>query len=57
MAGVQFRLDGTNFGAEDTTAPYSIAWDTTSSSNGSHTLTALARDGAGNTTTVRRPSP
>ena len=50
VAGVQFRLDGTNYGAEDTTAPYSIAWDTTSSSNGSHTLTALARDGAGNTT-------
>jgi fibronectin type 3 domain-containing protein len=50
VAGVQFRLDGTNYGAEDTAAPYSVAWDTTASANGSHTLTALARDGAGNTT-------
>ena len=27
--GVQFKLDGANLGAEDTTAPYSIVWDTT----------------------------
>src|SRR5207245_1500679 len=32
VVGVQFRLDGANFGAEDTTAPYSIAWDTTTAS-------------------------
>src|SRR6266496_4261605 len=51
VAGVQFRLDGVNFGAEDTSAPYSIAWDTTTANNGSHTLTARARDAAGNTTT------
>ena len=29
VAGVQFLLDGANLGAEDTTAPYSVAWDTT----------------------------
>jgi hypothetical protein len=51
VAGVQFRLDGTNGGAEDTAAPYSISWDTTGAANGSHTLTAVARDAAGNTTT------
>ena len=37
-------LDGANLGAEDTTAPYSIVWDTTSVPNGPHTLTAVARD-------------
>ncbi len=51
VAGVRFRLDGANLGAEDTTAPYSISWDTFSAVNGAHTLTAVARDGAGNTTT------
>jgi hypothetical protein len=52
VAGVQFRLDSGNLGAEDTTAPYSVAWDTTTATNASHTLTAIARDAAGNTTTA-----
>jgi hypothetical protein len=51
VVGVQFKLDGANRGAEVTTAPYSISWDTTTTSNGSHTLTAVARDAAGNTAT------
>jgi hypothetical protein len=51
VAGVQFKLDGGNLGAEDTTAPYSVSWDTTQATNGSHTLTAVARDAAHNTTT------
>lgn len=51
-AGVQFKLDGNNLGAEDTTAPYSINWDTTTAANGSHTLTATARSAAGLTTTA-----
>ena len=50
VVGVQFRLDGVNLGAEDTTAPYSMAWDTTAAVNGAHALTALARDAAGNQT-------
>jgi len=50
VAGVQFFLDG-NAGAEVTTAPYSVAWDTTAATNGSHTITAVARDAAGNRTT------
>src|SRR5256884_2483437 len=45
VAGVQFKLDGNNLGTEDTTAPYSVSWNTTTASNGSHTLTAVARDG------------
>jgi YD repeat-containing protein len=52
VAGVQFRLDGANLNAEDTTAPYSITWNSTTATNGSHTLTAIARDAAGNTTTA-----
>src|SRR5207247_562908 len=51
VAGVQFMLDGANLGAEDTGAPYSVSWDTTTTGNGSHTLTAIARDAAGNRTT------
>src|SRR5206468_868172 len=52
VAGVQFRLDGANLGVEDTAAPYAIAWNTTTASNGTHTLTAVARDAAGNTATA-----
>jgi O-glycosyl hydrolase len=48
---VQFRVDGVSFGNEDTSAPYSRTWDSLTVSNGSHTLTAVARDAAGNTTT------
>ncbi|HYM60781.1 MAG TPA: Ig-like domain-containing protein [Thermoanaerobaculia bacterium] len=44
---VEFYLDGT-LKSTDTTSPYSWSWDTTSSSNGSHTLTAKAYDAAGN---------
>jgi hypothetical protein len=51
VAGVQFQLDGANLGAEDTTAPYSISWNTTTTTLGPHTLTAVARDAAGNRTT------
>jgi len=51
VAGVQFQLDGANLGAEDTTSPYSVSWNTTTASNAAHTLTAIARDAAGNRTT------
>ncbi len=49
VAGVQFLLDGTPLGAEDTTAPYSISWSTTTAPRGAHALSARARDAAGNT--------
>jgi hypothetical protein len=52
VAGVRFTLDGQTLGAEDTTAPYSLAWNTSSVGNGSHTLSAVARDAAGNTRTA-----
>jgi concanavalin A-like lectin/glucanase superfamily protein/Big-like domain-containing protein/purple acid phosphatase-like protein len=52
VAGVQFKLDGVNLGAEDTIAPYAISWNTTLATNALHTLTAVARDAAGNTATA-----
>ncbi|GEM_PF-878612 len=51
VVGVQFKLNGTNLGAEDTSSPYSINWNSTTASNGQHSLTAVARDAAGNITT------
>jgi hypothetical protein len=51
VAGVQLLLDGANLGAEDTVSPYSVSWNTTTATNGNHTLTARARDAAGNNAT------
>ena len=51
VVGVQFKLDGNNWGAEVTSSPFSVSWDTTVIANGSHALTAIARDAAGNSTT------
>ena len=50
--GVQFKLDGAPFGVEDRAAPYTINWDTATGGNGSHVLTAVARDAAGNESTA-----
>ena len=49
--GVQFKLGSANLGAEDTTAPYGITWDTTTVANGSYSLTAVARNASGQTVT------
>ena len=54
IAGVQFQADGVNVGAEDTSAPYQIDWDTAAVSNGTHNLTAIARNTA-NLTTASSP--
>jgi hypothetical protein len=51
VAGVQFQVDGVDLGAEDSVAPYTMAWNTTTAALGAHELTAVARDAAGNTTT------
>jgi hypothetical protein len=51
VAGVQFRVDGVNLGAEDTSAPFAATWNTGTVAAGQHTLTAVARDAAGNSTT------
>lgn len=45
---VRFFADGTPIGT-DMTAPFDVAWDTTTVANGTRTLTATAVDAAGNT--------
>ena len=52
IVGVQFKVDGVNKGAEDTTSPYLATFDSKSYSKGNHTITATARDTAGNTQTA-----
>jgi hypothetical protein len=49
VAGVRFQLDGANLGTEDTVPPYAYTLDTTTLVNGSHVISAVARDAAGNT--------
>jgi hypothetical protein len=48
VKSVQFRLDGANLGSPLTTAPYSSSWNTAATANGSHTISAVATDAAGN---------
>jgi photosystem II stability/assembly factor-like uncharacterized protein len=45
---VRFMVDATDIG-NDTSAPYSVQWDTLNSSNGNHVVKAIAYDQAGNT--------
>jgi hypothetical protein len=51
VASVQFQLDGANVGVKDLVAPYTFSWDTTKSTNGAHTLRAIATDTSNNSTT------
>jgi Amt family ammonium transporter len=48
VAGVSFTLDGEPLGEGRDTPPYVITWDTRSTPNGEHTLTAIAWDAAEN---------
>jgi hypothetical protein len=48
VVSVQFMLDATNLGSPVISAPYTVSWNTTSATNGSHTISAVALDGAGN---------
>jgi hypothetical protein len=51
IAGVQFKVNGVNLGPELTAAPYLTSWDTSSLPNGACSISAVARDAAGNQTT------
>ena len=51
VTSVQFKVDGANVGAADTTSPYSVGWDTKTVANGSRVITAVATNSAGLTTT------
>jgi endonuclease/exonuclease/phosphatase family metal-dependent hydrolase len=52
VKSVQFQIDSVNGGAEITAPPYSMMWDTRLVSEGSHVITAIARDAAGNSATA-----
>ncbi|HEX7287725.1 MAG TPA: Ig-like domain-containing protein [Candidatus Angelobacter sp.] len=52
VAGVQFLLDGNALGPEITISPWSMTWDTTAATAGAHTLSAIARNTSGLTTTA-----
>ncbi len=58
VAGVQFQVDGQNVGGVVTGAGpiYSMSWDTTTAVNGTHVLTAIASDAAGNSATANSVS-
>ena len=45
---VQYAVDNVVLGSAVTVAPYTATWDTTAVANGTHTITAIARDAAGN---------
>ena len=51
VSSVHFFRDGVALGSPDPTSPYSVAWNTNTSTNGSHLLAARAYDAAGNSTT------
>jgi len=52
VASVQFTWDGANLGNALTAAPYTANVDTANAANGAHTLSAVARDLAGNQATA-----
>src|SRR5205814_1112455 len=52
VAGVQFKIDGVAAGTEVTAAPYALVWNVADVANGSHTVSAIARDAAGHATTA-----
>lgn len=62
VASVKFYIDDT-LKETDTSSPYSYSWDTTSYTNGSHTIKLVATDNVGNESqssvvaTVATPSP
>jgi len=47
VAGVQFRVDGADLGAEVPRAPYTTTWNTTTVANGPHTISVVSRDATG----------
>ena len=50
VANVEFYVDGTSIGI-DPTSPYLVGWNSNTAANGSHSLTAVARDGTGQSVT------
>ena len=63
IQSVQFMLDNTPIGSSGSTNPYTITWNSKTTTSASHTLQAVARDAAGNyatssvTVTVKNTAP
>ncbi|MEO8592805.1 MAG: Ig-like domain-containing protein [Candidatus Solibacter sp.] len=51
IASVQFQLDGSNLGQPVTTAPFTLQWASPTTTDGTHTLRAIAADPLGLKTT------
>jgi hypothetical protein len=51
VASAQFKVDGSNVGAALTASPYTTTLDSTTLSEGAHSITAAVTDSAGNTST------
>ncbi len=51
LANVTFYMDGTTKLGTDSSGPYSVSWSTRNRALGTHTLTAVAKDAAGNVKT------
>ncbi len=51
VTSVQFNLDGSPIGSSGTTSPYSITWNSLTTTDGAHTLSATVQDIAGNRAT------
>ena len=50
VAGVQWQVDGSDAGAEAVAPPFTYVWPSQTSTNGPHTVRAIARDAAGHRT-------
>jgi len=51
VASIQFYIDSTSTGAVGATSTYSIVWDSNTVANGSYSISAVAKDAAGNLAT------
>jgi len=51
IASVQFKIDGTPLGSALTSSPYQTTWDTTTTTNGAHSITAVATNTQGTSAT------
>ncbi len=54
VSSVVLKIDGVDQ-AVDVVAPYTFVWNTVAASNGTHNLTAVGTDAAGNTTAISIP--
>ncbi|MFL6446301.1 MAG: galactose oxidase-like domain-containing protein [Bryobacteraceae bacterium] len=51
VTGVQFLIDGSPIGPQLTSSPYEFTWNSAGASNGTHSVSAMAKNSANQTTT------